>query len=102
VAVRHKVQIYSRLSAVIAGSNPVEDMDVGLLCVAEVAASTTTWGGGPVSFSDWCDKWQLDWWGSDKWQVALNAVSRNILLDLSPVTVPTASVTIRVMEGKER
>ena len=40
----------------IAGSNPVEDMDVGLLCVAEVAASTTTWGGGPVSFSDWCDK----------------------------------------------
>ena len=30
----------------IAGSNPVEDMDVGLLCVAEVAASTTTWGGG--------------------------------------------------------
>ena len=44
MAERHKAQIYRCLIAVIAGSNLVEDMGVGLLCVAEVTASATTWG----------------------------------------------------------
>jgi hypothetical protein len=38
---------------------------------------------GPVSRSDRYDKWQVAWWGSDKWQVILNPFSRNTLLDFA-------------------
>jgi hypothetical protein len=36
----------------------------------------------PVSRSDWCDEWQVDRWGGDKWQVALNPVSQNLFTRL--------------------
>jgi hypothetical protein len=45
-AVRSKVYVWSRLIAWIAGSNPAEGMNVGLLWylrVVQVAASVTSW-----------------------------------------------------------
>jgi len=55
---------------------------------------------GPTSQSNWCDKWQVDWWGSDKIHVALNPASQYLLLDLSPVTFSMTSLTSQVVEAR--
>ena len=48
----------------------------------------------------WCDKRQVDWWGSEKWQVGPKPVPRNFLLDLSPVTFSAIRVTTRVGDAR--